>query len=252
MKHYWTGLFNRIEAMHLRERILILVLAIATLIMLFANLLVDTQLKERHAQDELLSQNTLKISLLQLQIRQKMDLQAIDPDASNRVRLRALEQRNTQLRNTLALIEKELIPPEKIPAFLENILNGSNALRIVAVRSLPPEQLNNAAMATVNPANSSTVKNSAAPAQAGAASTATGNKTDIGEEKMSGLAIYKHAIEVTVEGSYPDLLTYVKSLETGHRQLFWEKMTLTVQDYPRTTLSLVLFSLSLDKKWMTL
>jgi MSHA biogenesis protein MshJ len=63
-------------------------------------------------------------------------------------------------------------------------------------------------------------------------------------------AIYRHGVEVTVEGSYGDLLAYVAELESLPWQVFWGGANLSVQVYPVSRLTLTLYTLSLEKTWL--
>jgi MSHA biogenesis protein MshJ len=48
------------------------------------------------------------------------------------------------------------------------------------------------------------------------------------------------------------MVNYMDALEGMPVQLFWGKAQLEVEAYPDARLSLTLYTLSLDKKWMTL
>jgi MSHA biogenesis protein MshJ len=57
---------------------------------------------------------------------------------------------------------------------------------------------------------------------------------------------------VTLRGSYLDMVDYMTALESLPTQLFWGKAQLDVEDYPSVRLTLTLYTLSLDEKWMKL
>jgi MSHA biogenesis protein MshJ len=67
----------------------------------------------------------------------------------------------------------------------------------------------------------------------------------------SGL-IYRHGVEIGVRGEYADLLLYLKALEAMQGQLFWGDARLSVDIYPNSILTLSVYTLSLDPKWMKL
>ena len=62
--------------------------------------------------------------------------------------------------------------------------------------------------------------------------------------------VYKHGVELVVKGSYADLTQYLMRLEGLPWQMFWGKAELKVEEYPKATLTLTLFTLSLDKTWL--
>ena len=55
-----------------------------------------------------------------------------------------------------------------------------------------------------------------------------------------------------MRGTYLDMLRYMAQLETIPMQVFWGKARLEVEEYPQATLTLTLYTLSLDKKWLNL
>jgi MSHA biogenesis protein MshJ len=64
--------------------------------------------------------------------------------------------------------------------------------------------------------------------------------------------LYRHGVEITVRGNYLDLVDYMGALESMPTQLFWGKALLEVEEYPNSRLTLTLYTLSLDQKWMKL
>jgi MSHA biogenesis protein MshJ len=64
--------------------------------------------------------------------------------------------------------------------------------------------------------------------------------------------VFTHGVEIVVQGSYLDMLHYMDALESMPWQLFWSKARLQVEEYPKATLTLTLYTLSLDKKWLNL
>ena len=63
-------------------------------------------------------------------------------------------------------------------------------------------------------------------------------------------AIFRHGVEVTLQGGYFDLLEYVRQLERLPTQLLWGKVDLSVGEYPKVTMKLTLYTLSFDRAWL--
>jgi MSHA biogenesis protein MshJ len=55
-----------------------------------------------------------------------------------------------------------------------------------------------------------------------------------------------------VRGNYLDMIDYMNALETLPTQLFWGGAQLVVEEYPTSRLTLTLYTLSLDPKWLKL
>jgi MSHA biogenesis protein MshJ len=64
--------------------------------------------------------------------------------------------------------------------------------------------------------------------------------------------LFRHGVEITLSGSYLDMIAYMEALESLPTQLFWGKAEFEVENYPNARLTLTLYTLSMDKKWMTL
>jgi MSHA biogenesis protein MshJ len=67
---------------------------------------------------------------------------------------------------------------------------------------------------------------------------------------VKGGNIHKHGIEIRMAGNYLDLLAYVADLESLPQKLLWGNMALTVTAYPRSELTLTVYTLSLDPTWL--
>ena len=123
-------------------------------------------------------------------------------------------------------------------SLLEDILKRNGALRLISLNTLPVSTLNNPNL-TPTDEKISLEKPSV-----------TGAQAVRGIENGSG--IYKHGVEIVIQGRYLDMMHYMSALEAMPWQLFWGKATMQIDTYPDATLSLTLFTLSLDEKWLNL
>jgi MSHA biogenesis protein MshJ len=64
--------------------------------------------------------------------------------------------------------------------------------------------------------------------------------------------LYRHGVELTVEGRYTDLLAYLKTLEASPQRLLWGSLQLQVRQHPQVLLTLRLHTLSTDAHWVEL
>jgi MSHA biogenesis protein MshJ len=62
--------------------------------------------------------------------------------------------------------------------------------------------------------------------------------------------IYRHAIEITLAGSYADLMRYAEELQHVSPRPLWSAIQLKVVEYPRSELTFTLYTLSLDLPWL--
>ena len=162
-------------------------------------------------------------------------LQALQADVTQRGNeARAAEQ---QLKTELAALRERvakadadlreagasLVNAREIVPVLDRLLAQSGALRLRSMQSIGR-----------NPVGVV----SAASASAGAA------------QAPQGAALYRHGVELTVEGSYADLLAYVRAIEALPQRVLWGGMELKVEQYPKVLLTLRLFTLSQDREWL--
>jgi MSHA biogenesis protein MshJ len=230
MKQQWLTLAARIDAISQRERILSFAAAAALLVFAVQMGVIGPLLRKQELLRSQVIQQQNNIAGVNEQIAQKLKEAEADPDAPARARLAAVRAESGRLGESLRAMQKGLVAPERVAPLLESILRANGRLKMVAVRTLPVEPLSGIAAR----------KGADADAAAAPAKTA---KRDL---------LFRHGVEVTVRGSYLDMVDYMTALEGLPTQLFWGKAQLDVEEYPSVRLTLTLYTLSLDEKWMKL
>lgn len=160
-------------------------------------------------------------------------MEAADPDKESKARLQQLIQHAQQMRSEVESMQNGFISPNKISLLLEDILRHNAQLRLVSLKKLPPSPLNEPVTAAKRVVAASVAKGASG-------------------EKDSALGVYRHGVEIVVQGTYLDLLNYLTQLEAMPWRLFWGSTKLDVTEYPKATLTLTLFTLSLDKQWLNI
>lgn len=234
MKQAWHKLALKIDAMSLRERVIIFAIAVLILVLLINAALLDPQYAKQSKLSQQIKEQQAQIADIQNQIQQRVKAQANDPDYDVRVRMQALRQRAQQMNDALGDVQKGLVPPDRMAALLESVLKKNDKLLLLSLKTLPVKRLNDAVDADEKPAPDALPISLA------------------DEESDAVKGVFKHTVELKVQGSYMDMMAYMKSLEDMPWQIFWGNAELTVDDYPKATLTLTLFTLSLDKKWLNL
>jgi MSHA biogenesis protein MshJ len=209
-------LAGRFDAMSLRERAMIFGGAALVAVVLVNTFLLDPVLARQRALARELAQAQGKLRATQEGVQDVAQRRGGDPDADLRARLEALRREEAALEEALRDKSRRLVPPEKMPALLQDILSRNPPLELVSLRSLPPAPLAGAAAA-------------AAP---------------------SGAAVFRHGVEVVVRGGYLDMLRYLAELERLPWRLHWGEVALNAETYPTAQLSFTLYTLSLDKSWL--
>lgn len=240
MKQYWQKLSTKIDSLTLRERAIIFAMVALALVTLVNVALLDPLYAKQKQLSQRIQQDQTRITVMQAEIQQKVALQKTDPDGQNRARLQQLRQQLGQMQASLDGMRKGLVAPERMSSLLEDILRQNSRLRLVSLRTLAPVPASELGDKSDKPGEN----------QAGRPSAQAKDKTD--GKPTSSEALYRHGVEIEVQGAYLDLLDYLVQLETMPWQLFWGKAQLDASEYPKTTLTLTLYTLSLDKKWLNI
>lgn len=239
MKQYWDKLALKIDNLTLRERVIIFGMTALALVTLVNSLLLDAQFSKQSQLSQKIRQDQSQTAAIQADIQEKAKAQAIDLDAPNRARLHAAREGTQQLQNAMRDMQKGLVSPDKMSALLEGMLKRNRGLRLISLKNLPATGL----------VDESTEKDGKPGQSTTGASTAG---VPVVKTQQVVNAIFKHGVEITVQGGYLDMLDYLVDLESMPWQLFWSQVKLTVEEYPRTTLTITVFTLSLDKQWLNI
>jgi MSHA biogenesis protein MshJ len=160
-----------------------------------------------------------------------------DPDVARRQRLAKLRSEQTAVAARLAAFEAGMVPPAKMQGFLERLLARNGGVELLSLRTLPATPLG-AAQALASPI--------ALPQP-----EAKPEATPGADAAPRGAGIFQHGIELKLAGSYSDLMRYVEDVERSPQRVMWHSLTLNTEKYPRNVMVLRLFTLSLDRQWLT-
>lgn len=233
MKQYWQKMSARTDALSLRERVLVFAAAATILLVLTQQLVLDPLFQRQQVLSEKIREDQAATAILEAQIQGIARAQTLDPDAANRLRVAALEQEADGLTERLHTLHKGLVAPADMPALLEAILKRHGGLRLQSLKTFAPENI------------------VAAPAgpEAAKPSLAAGK---VEKPAEPAAVVYKHGVEIVVQGSYLDMLGYMAELESMPWQVFWARGALQAGEYPSSRLVLHLYTLSLEKKWLNM
>ena len=229
MKQLWLKYAAKIDALALRERLIVFVALVAVVVYGMFALSVDlSQWHQKNLRAQIAKQRS---EIAELQSRtEALQRKQVDPDAANRTRVDDLSRQVSEIENTLKDLQKNLVPAQRMNALLQEMLMADARPHLLSLRSLP------VALLLVRPGN---------PAAAGAAAPEQAPRPDTGEAN-----VYKHGVEMTLRGSYADLHDYLARLEQSPWRMFWWRARLSAEAHPRLTLTVTIYTLSLDKGWL--
>jgi MSHA biogenesis protein MshJ len=239
---YWQLVSSKFEARNNRER---LIICCALLVMVYG--IIDVVLlKPVLTRQKLLTSESeadqSQIQNLTLKLNELSHMSIVDPDTQNNERIAALQSNLIQLESQLSGLQTTLIPPDKMPELLRSLLKKNSKLKLIELKTLTtrgllessPDETSKAKSTSVLPEQNSSEKQTV--------------KTSLPEDAP----VFKHGVEITVEGHYLDLLEYVSELEKMPWHILWSKADLNAKNYPANQLKLTVYTLSLDKTWLSI
>lgn len=227
MKRYWGMACGKIDGMSLRERLMIFLAAAFVVTALANTMLLDPlQARQKKLSAQVVQQQE-KTKELQAQMQGLLQARRDDEHSPLRTRLAQLKRQLQEQEGYLQSRRDRLVEPDKMAGLLEQVLNKNDKLQLIELKTLPASPL---------------VEKS----QISAAELPAGQKQPNAQKQ-----IFKHGMRITVRGGYLDMLRYLAALEKMPAQMFWGEISLTVDKYPDAVLTLTLYTLSLDKTWLT-
>ncbi|MBC3830912.1 hypothetical protein H8K33_05285 [Undibacterium amnicola] len=254
MKKIWLSFLRKIDILSMRERAILFVLCSVGVLMIGFTFLIEPQLKLQKTLKTQQHTHQMQMGVLQEELAQLSGAMRGDPDAEIKARLNEAKARLRLMDSDLSNLQKNLVAPDKMDTLLQNILKRNKRLQLISLKSFPVVNLFDVAKTSDSAANASA---SAIEAATNTVSTAnqvlpSSSGSKIGTLNTDELSIYKHEVELVLEGNYLDMLAYIKELEAMPEQVYWSRGSLNVLEYPKASLSLQIFTLSLEKKWLNL
>ena len=208
---------DRLDAMSLRERVLIFLAAAVVIVAIADSALFDPISRRQKVNSQRIHQQEDEIHTMQGQVQAYAQARTGDDANAKRQRLEKRKLELAALDRELASRRSELVPPERMAKMLYEIVKRNPDIGLVSLRSLPATGLAQSLTAILG---------------------------------SGGLALYRHGIEITVSGSYLKMLAYVSQLERLPAKIMWGNMELQAAAYPAVTLKITLYTLSPEKTWL--
>lgn len=223
LRDVWAKLGARYAAFSLRERRLVAAAAVLGPLLIGNALLVDPQFTRAknlrlNVERQQASAADLRSQADALQIQLQLD-----PDAAKKAELAGIKQQLAGVDERLKRLRDNLVAPEEMNALLESLLAKHPGLRLVSLKTLPPESI-----VPLPPA-------------------ADGKPAPVRQ-----FDIYKHGVELRLEGNYLEMLAYLDRLEKADKKLLWGPVRLAVVQHPRSQLTLTVYTLGSDKTWLAI
>lgn len=175
-----------------------------------------------------------------------------DPDAALRVQLGGLQTQVRATEREFRELQNGLVQPQHMGALLQSLLTEHRGLRLLGLRSLPVTPIGDTGgVKKILAANERVGSAPSTAAPASAAATAAVGAPAAGSAGDDAW-LYRHAVEVRVQGSYADMLAYLQSLESLPRRVHWGDLEIDARKHPANVMTVTLFTVSLEKSWWIL
>jgi MSHA biogenesis protein MshJ len=225
---------DRFDKLQLRERRLILIAAVVGVLLIGYSLLIEPAQQGNQAKRVQLATQQNELNTLQEQLISLRE-QAKNPDAALHQNIADMKRNTAAIESELHQFDNLLVTPQQMPQMLQSMLARHRGLEVVRLKTLAAAPLLQPVAATNAPAPQS---NQAQPAPSSA------------KPLPPPGGIYRHAIEITIAGSYAELTAYADELQRISPRPLWSAMQLKVVEYPRSELTFTLYTLSLDLPWL--
>lgn len=212
-----TPVITKIDSYSLRERVLLLLGALAVLVGIWQlaielpqerqRALLMAELERVHSAQ---SAQATQIATLSGTLNGTLGQAASDPLRAEHA---ALQARLAELDDELAGLTHGLVSAEQLPRILQDVLLSTTRLRLVRVQTLPVKEL-----------------------------PLTGSDVQDGTT-----GVYRHSVALQVSGTYFEVLDFLQTLEGLPWRFYWDRLDYRLQTYPRGLIDIRVYTLSTEE-----
>lgn len=230
IRQRWQEWSARFAALQQREKFMVIGCVVIAIVFGGFTLWIEPGQLQTNRLKKSLEQQQTEMTQLSTQLL-ALAAQNTDPNAANRAVLEDLRQQLAGTDRSLKGFDRTLVAPTQAPELLQTLLARHRGLKMLSLTTLAAQPL-------IEP-----------PASREKDEKGRSDKPKL-EAPQPGSNIYKHGIEIKVAGGYHDLLAYVADLEASPQKLLWGGMRLAVKEHPVSELTLTVYSLSLEARWL--
>lgn len=227
LRRHWSQLNKRYSSLTTRERQLVAAALVLGPLLIGNALFVDPLRARLIGMENTIATESASAAQLQVEAANLQQQLAIDPDAGRKAELAALTSERDKLDERLRQLGSALVRPDEMNALLEGLLARHPGLRLLSLKTQAPQSV---------------------------LQRADGAKEGVkeGEVAERTFDLYRHGVEIRLEGSYGQLQAYLAQLEKLPQHLLWGQLSYRVIDYPRAEMTLTVYTLSPDRTWLAL
>ncbi len=215
-------IFERIDALQYRERVIIFITIIVGLFFIWDEAVLQDQITEKERLHQGIDVTGTQINT-ETNLLQQLNAQ-LKLDSNVRESLRLKRYTSEIMRIDEELKEKTVgfVSPQQMIGLLENLIRQEPGLQLVSLESTGPNN----------------------PLAAGFE-----NGDDEADENVD-LSVYLHGLDMEFRGDFFSVLNYVRRIESLPWRFSWDSVAITMDDYPVATVKIKLVTLSFTEGWI--
>ena len=227
MSALWQRYAGRINALTLRERVMVFAAVMVAVVALGHTLAIEPELVKHKRLSGAMLQKNSEMKAFEVQIEKLVGSRPGNAGGSERERLVRARSELNALEGRIRAEERRFTAPAQMRRVVEGLLARNRGVALEEMKTLAVETLS-----------------------AGAPNAKPPAKPPAGKPVAAEGLIYRHGLQLTVSGSYLDLLAYARDLEKLPSQLYWDRLAIDAAAYPKVVMRLTVYTLSLDPAWL--
>ena len=210
---------KKINALSLRERILLFITLLGAVYFLWEILIFDQLLGSKEKINYNIQAMQEQVAKLHVQMASVSKTIRTDPYKDLKEKIKTLKKENKKFEDDISHLTAQLIPPKEMTELLHKILSEDDELTLIRVENLAEKPMFT-------------------------------DKQEVDEETIQRLQIYKHGLEIEFISDYFTTKRFLEKLEALPWELLWDELHYEVKEYPKAVVRVVIYTLSLQKAWI--
>lgn len=215
MRLWLRDLLDRVDALSLRERVLVLLALIAAIGILWDALLMRPLERSRARLEPEVAGLRAELDRLNASIELLAQQASADPNREVQGQVAQAQTGIADLDRQLGGLTRGLIKPEEMVEVLRQVLASTAPLQLERLNTLPAEPLSALVQGEVLPSR-----------------------------------MYRHGVQFELVGSYAEVLAFLRALEKLPWRFYWQDLELAVEEHPRLRVKLSAYTLGEEEAWI--
>ncbi|MDH3645809.1 MAG: type II secretion system protein M [Gammaproteobacteria bacterium] len=210
MRDQFDRLRDRIDGLTVRERVIVLTAGVVVIVLSWY-VLAGEQAMARHERMRA-ELNNIRTQIADVEARMTQQLPGDGTD-SMQARLDDLRTRTATVDGMIQNYAAGLISPVEMARLLERVLERRSSLRLTRLHNIGAEDL-------------------------------------LPQDSPGQNRLYRHGLEMELQGPYLAVLAYLEDLEALPWRLYWQVLEIDADDYPMNRIRIEVATLSLHEDWI--